>query len=357
PRSSWSPGTRGRPGAVDAPRTARVGCPRSRSWTHPPAHLGRPCGGDAAVRLEEGERDALQAEADAGRVRDFALDRADAEDLAEVTLVIVERHQRGGALGRADGEHQLVLELLLALVLREELAAAAEEWIVGGRRLCGEAEGAEQLAGAFDPAIAERARHGGAADAHLLPHAEDLHARGIRRRLVPEAVRRHVEEPPRRGQHAGGEGVDRVARCRRQDDVRHGLERRVRPAGLDAIHHLLVLLGVALKLKMEPARWGNDSRNPLRWKSLRGMTGGKRTTSAPSSAQAAVTSRSKRSMTSSKRRPRPSTPSTPVGTSSPCCTSDARSCFSGMASFLVTMVTGPCARARARRCWRGCGRC
>src|SRR3954470_10273460 len=84
-----------------------------------------------AVGLEEGEGDALEAEAHAGAVGHRAVVAANVEGDAEVVEVVVARADRRGLLGRADRHHELVLEVLLALHHLLHLAAAAEEGVVG----------------------------------------------------------------------------------------------------------------------------------------------------------------------------------------------------------------------------------
>src|SRR4029079_18026312 len=80
-----------------------------------------------AVRLEERQGDALEAEAHARAVSHGAIGRLDVEDGAEMVEVIVAGADRGGLLRRADRDHQLELERLLALDRLLHLAAAAEE--------------------------------------------------------------------------------------------------------------------------------------------------------------------------------------------------------------------------------------
>src|SRR5205085_8540740 len=75
----------------------------------------RPAGQLEAVALEEGERDALEAEPHAGAVRDGAIRRLDVERNAEMIHVVIARADGGGFLGRADRDHELELERLLAL--------------------------------------------------------------------------------------------------------------------------------------------------------------------------------------------------------------------------------------------------
>src|SRR4051812_19088282 len=68
-----------------------------------------------AVRLEEGQRDALEAEAHARAVRHGIVGRLDVEHGAEMVEVVVARADRRGLFRRADRDHQLELERLLAL--------------------------------------------------------------------------------------------------------------------------------------------------------------------------------------------------------------------------------------------------
>src|SRR5580658_5090373 len=102
------------------------------SRPEPLADRRRPLRGDEAVRLEERHRDPLHPEAEAGRVRDAAVHRADAEALAEVVLMVVERADRGGWRLREDGDDDLEFELLLPLASREQASAPAEERVGRG---------------------------------------------------------------------------------------------------------------------------------------------------------------------------------------------------------------------------------
>src|ERR1051325_1549660 len=94
------------------------------------ANLARPGRQLEPMHLEQAEGDALEPEADACAVRGVAVGGADAERFPEVVEVIVARSDRGGLLRGADGHHELVLEVLLALGGLQELAAAPEERIV-----------------------------------------------------------------------------------------------------------------------------------------------------------------------------------------------------------------------------------
>src|SRR3972149_4004442 len=71
-------------------RRSAVSIPKLR------AHLAGPGPRIEAVRLDQGERDALQAETEAGGVRDRFVRVTDAELRTEVILVPVERTDRGG---------------------------------------------------------------------------------------------------------------------------------------------------------------------------------------------------------------------------------------------------------------------
>src|SRR3954464_3006724 len=96
-------------GSSAAPRLARVSVE-----TEDIADFARPPGELEAVRLEERQGDALEAEADARAVRHFAVRGADVERHAEVVEVVVARADGGRLLRRADRDHEFVLEVLLA---------------------------------------------------------------------------------------------------------------------------------------------------------------------------------------------------------------------------------------------------
>src|SRR4051812_7718642 len=79
------------------------------------AHLRRPPGDREAVMLEQRERDALDAEADAGRMGGRAVRRRDLPGLAEQVAVIVEADAGRRMLPGVDRHQQLELQALLAL--------------------------------------------------------------------------------------------------------------------------------------------------------------------------------------------------------------------------------------------------
>src|ERR1019366_4508267 len=75
--------------------------------------------------------------------------------------------------------------------------------------------------GAIDPARAEGENLLGRTDPHEFTHAERLQTIGIARWLVPKAVRRDVENIAlfRRWSPRGGDGIDRIARRRAQNEI------------------------------------------------------------------------------------------------------------------------------------------
>src|SRR5205085_8333624 len=99
------------------------------------AHFPRPRGELEPVAPEQRQRDALEAKAHAGAVGDLSAGRLDVEGHAEMVHVVVARADGGGLLGRADRDHELELERLLALHRLLHLAAAPEERVVGDHRL------------------------------------------------------------------------------------------------------------------------------------------------------------------------------------------------------------------------------
>src|SRR5689334_25039029 len=89
------------------------------------AYFLRPAVHVEAMALEQRQRDALEAKAHAGAVRDVAVGGLDVERHAEMIDVVVARADGGGLVLRADRDHELELERLLALHRLLHLAAAA----------------------------------------------------------------------------------------------------------------------------------------------------------------------------------------------------------------------------------------
>src|SRR3954468_7261308 len=87
------------------------------------ADFPRPCRNLEAMRLEEGEGHALEAETDTSAMRHRAIGRADVEGHAEMVEVVVAGADRRGLLRRAHRDHEFVLEVLLALHHLLHLAA------------------------------------------------------------------------------------------------------------------------------------------------------------------------------------------------------------------------------------------
>ena len=83
-----------------------------------------------AVMAEQREREPFEAEADAARVRDVARRGADVPQQPEMVHVVVEAQARGLAIVVLDRDQQLELQVLLALAVRDDLAATPEERIV-----------------------------------------------------------------------------------------------------------------------------------------------------------------------------------------------------------------------------------
>src|SRR5690348_13409518 len=76
------------------------------------------------VMVKEGERDALQAEADAGGVRNAAVFEIEAPFRAEGILMVVEAHAGGRIGDRGDRDQQFELQVLVALIVGKHLAGA-----------------------------------------------------------------------------------------------------------------------------------------------------------------------------------------------------------------------------------------
>src|SRR5690348_6406430 len=93
-------------------------------------HLLRPLSDREAVMLEQCQRDALDAEAEARRVGRRAVRGLDPPGLAEQVAMIVEADAGGRMLLRMDRYQQFELQALLALAGGQQAAGAAEEGVV-----------------------------------------------------------------------------------------------------------------------------------------------------------------------------------------------------------------------------------
>src|SRR5712692_6330526 len=173
------------------------------------ARRRRPVPQVETVRRKQGEREAIDAEGDAGRVRESARLGLELPGLAEMVLVVVEAHAGGRRLLRAHRNEQLELQGVLDLVHRHQLGGTSEERIARGLGLVVQAEQIGNLGRARHPLLAEGDHLVGRADAHELAHAEALEAVDLLRRLVAEAVARDVEQQAGRG-HAAARGDQRI---------------------------------------------------------------------------------------------------------------------------------------------------
>src|SRR5581483_11384201 len=140
-----------------------------------------------------------------------------------------EAHARRRGFFRVHRDEQLELERLLDLVDGHELAGAAEEWIA---RRCQRERHAKllgDLVRACLPALAECERRFRRADAHVLAHAERLHASELARGLATEAIRLDVDDHTAAWHVAalGDDRIHRVARGRREHEV--GRRERIDP--------------------------------------------------------------------------------------------------------------------------------
>ena len=144
----------------------------------------------------------------------------DPEFRAEVIVVAVARHKCGPRVVVVEVNGKLGLESGVALAGREKAPAAAEERIVGRHRFWLQAKAFQQSHAAPHPHVAMRGRAVGAAEIDILVHPERLHARGIDRWFVPEAVAVDVYDGAGRRQRAGVQRIDGVACGGREHEVR-----------------------------------------------------------------------------------------------------------------------------------------
>src|SRR6185437_5609657 len=207
------------------------------------AHRSWPALDHQAVMLEQRQRDALDAKANAGGMGGLARVGLDLPGTAEQVAVIVEADACRRVLLGVDRHQQFELQALLALAGGEQPAGAAEERIVGDVHLERQAERGDDRLTALLPLLAEGQRLVLAAQPHMLTLAEHLHARRIDRWLVAEAPSVAVDQralsrqPPAR---ADG-GIDAVAGGRRQRDLRGALARGPVAALGERVQHRAVV--------------------------------------------------------------------------------------------------------------------
>ena len=197
-----------------------------------------------------------------------------------------------GLLVAGDRRDDLDLEPLIALALGEQLPAAAEERVRGH---LGAGVEAERLGEATAPGRArprsQAAIVSGSAARTCSCIRNICILRRIVRRLVTEAVRHHIDQPSPCRQRAARAwdtpDSTRLASARppRAGTTRSSRRRPRRPAAARGAP-------ARRRRSCESSRRGAETtlRNPLRSKCARFRTGGKRITSAPSSAPVAATS-------------------------------------------------------------------
>src|SRR6185312_1306019 len=192
------------------------------------AHRSGPALDRQAVMLEQRQRYALDAEADAGGMGGLARFGLDLPGVSEQVAVIVEAAARRRMLLGMDRHQQLELHALLALAGGEQPAGAAEERIVGDVHVERQAERGDDRLASLLPFLAEGQRLLLAAEPHMLALAEHLHARRINRRLVTKAVGVAIDQRAL-GPHPAARadrGIDAVTGGRRQRDLRRTLTHR-----------------------------------------------------------------------------------------------------------------------------------
>ena len=151
-------------------------------------------------------------------MRHATIGQADVPQRSEMVHVIVEAHAGRWRRAVVDRNQQFELQLQLALAVGNDLAAATEERIVGHVHFDGQLQRPGQRLAAFHPQLAEGNDLLGRPQAHVLALPEQLHARGLQRRLMPIAVRQHVDHLAGVGQRPAlcHHGVDRIAGGGRQ---------------------------------------------------------------------------------------------------------------------------------------------
>ena len=177
--------------------------------------------GVASVSLEQRERDALQAEADACRVSGPTVRTREPVQRGEVLAVEVERRHRR-RLDSRDRDDELELELLGPLAPGEDLSRAPEEGVGRDVRAGGEAEPGQDLEPAVAPPLPPVADAVRRPEAHQLTLVKGLHPGRIARRLVPEHVgAAEIERDPVRAERAAGgdHGIAGIARGRDHDEL------------------------------------------------------------------------------------------------------------------------------------------
>ncbi|MGF6537308.1 hypothetical protein OKW32_000594 [Paraburkholderia youngii] len=89
--------------------------------------------------MQQRKREPLLSECDTGRVRDGAIRATQFPYPTEVVHVIVERQAGGFAVPVRYWDQQFEFQLLRALTVRDDLAAAAKKWVVRDVEFSGQA--------------------------------------------------------------------------------------------------------------------------------------------------------------------------------------------------------------------------
>ncbi len=162
--------------------------------------------------------------------------------------MIIEGGDRRRLLVARDRRHKLKFQPLIALAAGQQFASPAEERIRGraaGRR---KPERRGELADPTDPTVTPPADGVGVAGENMFVHPEHLHPSGIVRRLVPEAVRHHIDQPSACRQPASQRRINRVARGRRQYERRGAKGGTPVAAVLNRLQQLAMIVVVAVEM-------------------------------------------------------------------------------------------------------------
>ena len=185
------------------------------------------------MRAEQRQRDALQPEPQARRVRRLPGGEADVEGEGELVQVVVEGADGGGGGAGVDRYQHLELEALLALPGGHHASRAAEEGVRGHLGGGLQPEPRQQGGAARQPRVTPGLGLGRGPHADELAHAERAQPGGLQRRLLPVHPRQHGHVAPAGRQRAAAGGVERVAGGGVEHQV--GLRQRIAP-GLPALH-------------------------------------------------------------------------------------------------------------------------
>src|SRR5215475_8537817 len=123
----------------------------------------------------------------------------------------VERDDRRRVLLARDRCDDLLLEVLVALGLGQQLSATAEERVRSDEAAGFNAERPGERLDAGKPGLEPGGNRGAIGGPHVLVYSKELHPGRIVRRLMTEAVRYDIDETTLGGQRAVEGGIHRIA--------------------------------------------------------------------------------------------------------------------------------------------------